>query len=81
MYTDIEDIATESMLPEAPELDARTIGIGAVYSPTPRWDITLGYTDVNYDAVTAATTNSRVVAGTELDKHSTAFSLGAQYRF
>ncbi len=81
MYTDIEDIETGNMLPEAPELDARTIGIGGVYSPTPRWDITFGYTDVNYDAVTAATTNSRVVAGTELDKHSTAFSLGAQYRF
>jgi hypothetical protein len=44
-------------------------------------DITVGFTDVNYDAVTAATTNSRVVAGTEYDKHSTAFSLGAQYRF
>jgi long-chain fatty acid transport protein len=81
MYTDIEDIAIGSMLPEAPELDARTIGIGAVYSPIPRLDITFGYTDVTYDAVTATTTNSRVVAGTELDKHSTAFSLGAQYRF
>jgi long-chain fatty acid transport protein len=81
MYTDIEDIEPENMLPEAPELDARTIGIGAVYSPIPRLDITFGFTDVTYDAVTAATTNSRVVAGTELDKHSTAFTLGAQYRF
>jgi len=81
MYTDVEDIEPENMLPEAPELDARTVGIGAVYSPIPRLDITFGYTDVSYDAVTATTTNSRVVAGTELDKHSTAFSLGAQYRF
>lgn len=81
LYTDIADIEPESMLPEAPELDARTIGIGAVYSPTPRLDITFGYTDVTYDSVTASTTNTRVVAGTELKKHSTAFSLGAQYRF
>jgi long-chain fatty acid transport protein len=81
LHTDIVDIEPENMLPEAPELDARTIGIGAVFSPTPRWDITFGYTDVTYDSVTATSTNTRVITGTELEKHVTAFSLGAQYRF
>ncbi len=81
LYTDIQDIDPESMLPEAAELDARTYGIGAVYSPTSRLDITLGYTMTYYDEVVATTTNTRVVAGTELDKEVTAYSLGVQYRF
>lgn len=81
LHTDIEDIEVASMLPEAPELDAHTYGIGAVYSPTPRLDITFGYTITRYDNVTATTTNTRIVAGTELDKDVTAYSLGVQYRF
>ena len=81
MHTDIVDLEPESMLVEAPALDARTIGIGAVYSPTPSWDITFGYTNVDYDSVTTSTSTSRALAGTELEKHVTAFSLGAQYRF
>lgn len=81
LHTDIVDMEPESMLVEAPELDAKTIGIGAVYSPTPRWDITFGYTNVDYDSVTTTTSTSRALAGTKLEKHVTAFSLGAQYRF
>lgn len=81
LHTDIEDIEPENMLPEAPELDAQTYGIGAVFSPTPRLDITFGYTVTNYDEVTASVSSTRMVAGTELDKAVTAYSLGAQYRF
>ena len=81
LHTDINGMEEEDLLPEAPELDARTIGLGAVYSPTDRWDVTFGYTDVTYDSVTTKANSSRAFAGTELEKHVTAFSLGVQYRF
>ncbi len=88
LHTDIVDIEPTSMLPEAPELDARTIGLGVVYSPDDRWDISFGYTNVNYDSETTSNSpdptapeNSRTLDGTKLEKHSTAFSLGVQYRF
>ena len=81
LRTDIDGMKKEDLLPEAPELDASTIGLGAVYSPTDRWDVTFGYTDVTYDSVTTDNMSSRAFAGTELSKHVTAFSLGVQYRF
>jgi long-subunit fatty acid transport protein len=81
MYTNIVGMEKESLLVEAPELDANTIGAGVVSSPTDRFDITLGYTDVNYDSVTTDTTTSRAPAGTELAKDVWAVSLGLQYRF
>jgi long-chain fatty acid transport protein len=81
LRTDIAGMKKENLLPEAPELDASTIGIGAVYSPTDRWDISFGYTDVTYDSVVTAVSSSRAFAGTKLEKRSTALSLGAQYRF
>jgi long-subunit fatty acid transport protein len=81
LHTDIVGMEPESLLVEAPALDARTIGIGAVYSPIPRLDISFGYSDVDYDSVTTSSSSSRALAGTELEKDVTAISFGAQYRF
>jgi long-subunit fatty acid transport protein len=52
-----------------------------VYGPIDRFEISLGYTDVNYDSVTTDTVSSRAPAGTELEKEVRAVSLGLQYRF
>jgi long-chain fatty acid transport protein len=81
MHTDIVGMAKESLMTEAPEVDANTIGLGVVYSPIDRLDITLGYTDVNYDSETTDASSSRAPAGTELAKDVWAVSLGLQYRF
>jgi long-chain fatty acid transport protein len=81
LYTDIKGMEKESLLVEAPELDASTIGIGVVFSPTDRFDVSLGYTDVTYDSVTTDTSSSRAPADTELAKDVWAVSLGLQYRF
>jgi long-subunit fatty acid transport protein len=69
------------LLPEAAELDARTIGLGAVYSPTDQLQFSLGYTNVNYDSVTTDATTSRAPAGSKLEKDVWAISFGAQYRW
>ncbi len=81
LYTDIEGMEPESLMPEAAELDAQTIGLGVVHSPTDSLDITFGYTNVNYNSVATVVDSSRAPAGSELEKHVTAFSLGVQYRF
>lgn len=88
MYTNIVGMEKESLMIEAPELDANTIGVGVVYSPTNRLDISLGYTDVNYDSETTSDSGSilqalgeRMPPSTELAKDIWAVSLGVQYRF
>ncbi len=81
MITNIEGMDPEDLIPLAPELDATTIGVGAVYAPNTRWRFNLGYTDVTYDSKTTSVTGSNSPAGTELGKHSTAISVGVQYRF
>jgi long-chain fatty acid transport protein len=81
LVTDIAGMVSTDLLPEAPELDARTIGLGAVYSPTQQWQITFGYTNVNYDSVTTDATSSRAPAGSELLKDVWAVSAGVQYRW
>lgn len=81
MYTNIVGMEKESLLAEAPELDANTIGAGVVYSPTDRFEISLGYTDVSYESETTDTYSSRAPQGTKLEKDIWAVSLGLQYRF
>ena len=84
LYTNIEGMPSEDLLPEAPELDAKTIGLGAVYSPTDRWEFTFGYTNVTYESVTTdslSVATGRAPAGTKYEKAVQAFSIGAQYRW
>lgn len=81
MRTEIDGMNGSDLLPEAPELDAKTIGMGAVYSPTDRLDITFGYGKVNYDTVTADSTSNRSPAGSDLAKDIWVLCLGAQYRW
>lgn len=81
MFTNIEGMGSTDLLPEAPELDAETIGFGAVYSPTDRLDITFGYANVNYDAVTTIAPSNRAPADSELAKDIWVLCLGAQYRW
>lgn len=81
MLTRIEGMEPEDLIPLAPELDANTIAVGAVYTPNDRWRFNAGLTNVDYAEVTTDTIGSNSPAGTELDKHSTAISVGVQYRF
>ena len=81
LYTDIKGMEEESLLAEAPEIDANTLACGVVYSPTDRFEISLGYTDVDYQSVTTDTLTSRAPPGTKFEKDVYAISLGLQYRW
>jgi long-chain fatty acid transport protein len=81
MHTDIRGMKPDEMLPEAPELDANTIGLGLVWSPLDRLSLTLSGLKVWYDSEKKDTTNSRGPAGTELEKDVWGLALGIQYRF
>jgi long-chain fatty acid transport protein len=81
MHTEIKGMEAYDLLAEAPELDANTVGLGLVYSPIERLDLTLGATRVWYDSRTTEITNSRAPAGTQYDKDVYGASFGIQYRF
>jgi long-chain fatty acid transport protein len=81
MHTEIKGMNGEDLLPEAPELDANTIGLGVVYSPVERLSITLSGCKVWYDSRQTHETSTRAVAGTEYDKDVWGVALGLQYRF
>lgn len=82
LYTDIKGMEKESLMVEAPELDASTIAAGVVFSPTDRFDISLGYTNVNYASeTTSSALGKRMPPDTEVAKDVWAISLGLQYRF
>jgi long-chain fatty acid transport protein len=81
MITDIKGMEPEKLFPVAPELDARTLAVGAAYSPVDRWRFSFGFTFVDYDSVTTRTPGSNSPVGTELEKETWALSVGAQYRW
>jgi long-chain fatty acid transport protein len=81
MITDIKGMAPEQLIPLAPELDARTWATGAAYSPNDRLRFSFGYSFVDYASVTTRTTSSNSPAGSELEKDTWTFSVGAQYRW
>jgi long-chain fatty acid transport protein len=82
LLTKIKGMEKVSLLTESPELDASTIAGGIVYSPTDRFQISLGYTDVDYQSVTTSDpTSPRAPIGTKLEKDVWAVSLGLQYRW
>jgi len=60
--------------PEEPKLDANTVGAGIVFSPTPRWDLTIGGILASYDEVTDD-------LGITYSKTVWNVSAGLQYRF
>lgn len=81
LFTDIVGMKSVDMLPEAAELDARSVAAGVAYSPTDQLQFSLGYTNVDYDTVTTDATSSRAPANAELNKHVWAASFGVQYRW
>ncbi len=84
LHTDIQGMDSEDLLPEAPELDAKTFALGGVYSPSDRMQFTFGYTNVTYDSVTTDASSlaaQRAPTGTEYEKDIWAISLGFQYRW
>lgn len=82
LATRIKGMEKVSLLTESPELDASTIAGGIVFSPTDRFEISLGYTDVDYQSVTTTDpTSPRAPAYTKLEKDVWAVSLGLQYRW
>jgi long-chain fatty acid transport protein len=81
LHTEIENIESQDLLPEAPELDANSVAVGLVYSPIERLSLTLGVERSWYDSVKVETTSSRAPAGTQYDKDVYGASFGIQYRF
>ena len=75
LRTDIKIDADQQINePEEPKLDANTVALGAVWSPTPAWAITFGGAYVMYDDVTDS-------IGINYDKEVWNVSLGAQWKF
>jgi long-subunit fatty acid transport protein len=81
MHTEINGMKPDELLPEAPELDANTIGLGLVWSPLDRLSLTLSGLKVWYDSEKKDSTNSRGPAGAELEKDVWGLAFGIQYRF
>ena len=51
LHTEIKGMKSQDLLPEAPELDANSVGLGLVYSPIERLSLTLGVERSWYDSV------------------------------
>ena len=81
LHTEIIGMKSQDLLPEVPELDANTLGMGLVWTPIPRLSLTLSGLKVWYDSVKTDQNSSRAPAGTTLDKDVWGFALGIQYRF
>jgi len=81
LHTDIKGMNSEDLLPEAPELDANTVGIGVVWSPIERLSLTLSGLRAWYESEKTGSTSSRAPANTEYDKDVWGVSFGIQYRF
>ena len=81
MHTEIKGMKSPDLLPEAPELDANTIGLGLVWSPVERMDISFGVLRAWYESVKTDANSSRAPARTEYDKDVYGVALGLQYRF
>lgn len=81
MHTEIKGMESVDLLPEAPELDADTIGLGLVWSPIERLSITASAIKVWYQSVKTDANSSRAPADTEYDKDVWGVALGLQYRF
>jgi long-chain fatty acid transport protein len=81
LHTDIKGMNSEDLLPEAPELDANTVGIGVVWSPLERLSLTLSGLRAWYESEKTGSASSRAPANTEYDKDVWGVSFGIQYRF
>jgi long-subunit fatty acid transport protein len=81
LRTEIKDMKEEDLLPEAPELDANSIGLGVVWSPLERLSMTLSGVRVWYESAETNTVSSRAPAGTDYDKDVWGLAFGLQYRF
>jgi long-chain fatty acid transport protein len=81
MHTEIEGMDSQDLLPEAPELDANTIGLGLVWSPVEGLSFTLSGTRVWYESQKTGEVSTRAPANTEYDKDVYGAAFGIQYRF
>jgi long-chain fatty acid transport protein len=81
LRTEIKGMDSVDLLPEAPELDANTIGLGLVWTPIERLDLTLSGLKVWYESVKTDANSSRAPGGTEYDKDVWGVAFGIQYRF
>ena len=81
MHTDMKGMDAKDLLPEAPELDANTVGLGLVWSPLERLSFTLSGARVWYESRKTTEVSTRAPAGTEYDKDVYSAAFGIQYRF
>ena len=81
LHTEIKGMKAQDLLPEAPELDANSVGLGLVWSPIERLSISLGGERSWYESVKTGANSQRAPAGTQYDKDVWGIALGLQYRF
>jgi len=84
LHTEIQNMESQNLLPEAPELDANSVCLGLVYSPIERLSLTLGVERSWYESVKTGATSAasgRAPGGTQYDKDVWAVGFGIQYRF
>lgn len=84
LRTEIKGMESQDLLPEAPELDANSLGLGLVWSPLDRLSLTLSGIKVWYESVKTgpeSTAAGRSPSGTSLDKDVWGLAFGIQYRF
>jgi len=75
LWTDIKiDNALLDAVPEEPKLDARSFGVGAVWSPFPSWSFTASGSYIMYEEETDSN-------GISYDKTVWSLGLGAQWKF
>jgi long-chain fatty acid transport protein len=81
LHTEIQGMKSEDLLPEAPEIDANSIGLGLVYSPVERLSITLSGEHTWYDSTKTDASSNRAPNRTQYDKDVWGVALGLQFRF
>ena len=79
LYTET-GVAANDMLPEAPELDARTIGAGVVWQVIPKLDLNFGIGKVNYKDDTSGPAPA-FFPNVTYEKDITFLAFGIQYKF
>ena len=81
LYSDI-DVNPNNILAEAPELTAKTVGAGGVWSITPSWDLTFGAVRVWYDSKTGQISSLLPPTFTaDYDKDVWSVFAGIQWKF
>ena len=80
LYTET-GVDANDMLPEAPELDAETIGLGVAWQVIPKLALNFGVGQVDYKSETTSGTGPHLFKNVTYEKYITFLAFGIQYKF